>query len=164
MASRAGGLYGGIQFSASSTFVPSSSLQPPPEPVQVQVPIQKPEQQPQVKVVAEPTEPVPAGKNTAGIHRPSSSNLHCTLKSLVRRTRICPSQTKSKQAKASPAIAYRSLLDFSYTLIHSSSIRTASPHRTSNFRPRTRTRHKTRHKATANSSMGKESQATFNGS
>lgn len=52
MASRAGGLYGGIQFSGSHpTPLPSSALQPPPEPVKKQEPVKPKEAKAQPLVI-----------------------------------------------------------------------------------------------------------------
>jgi hypothetical protein len=71
MTSRAGGLYGGIQFSGKPTTAPSPP-QPPP-PAEPDVPLRR--TQPQA-TTAPPESTAPAAKPSAGI---SSSVYHSTL-------------------------------------------------------------------------------------
>ncbi len=76
MSSRAGGLYGGIQFSSGSVFhstVPEAPEQPKPLPNIIQVPVEQPAKPDQPKPVDVAQAAPPTGKPTAGI---SSYTIH----------------------------------------------------------------------------------------
>jgi splicing factor 45 len=73
MSSRAGGLYGGIQFSSGTTFAPfiSSAVQPPPTPEPA--PALPEVSAPQIPTAPEQALAVASAKPTAGIS--SSANI-----------------------------------------------------------------------------------------